>query len=688
MFFSYLCRAYRIKLTKNASKQMGENNSTNGIQLKPIRELQGMNFFIPEYQRGYRWKTRQVLDLLDDIDEFMNNNSGGMYCLQPLVVKKRDVKNDQQLLKEIRTKENIQDIKDLLAEQWEVVDGQQRLTTLFILIKILDSIPYYQIDYATREDSSEFLKEIKGDAAQKYIDYMHIYNTQCQIITWFETHQNVDKDDLKNAIINRTEFIWYECNEDPIEVFTRLNIGKISLTNSELVKALFLNSSNFASDKIRQNEIAVLWDRMEYALQKDEFWCFIHEDGYDQPTRIDFILELFVKLMKESNKKYKKNEKNDGIKWEVNDKDLGDDHYRTFRYFYHLFKNNKKKNKKEYQEFIEKVWGEIKNTFDILVEWYNDNECYHYIGFLVHDAERNKEVFNFVKLINLWNSKHSQEKEAFKKVIKGQDDKPYGFGNLRNIKDVIKDIINLDNQYEIDKNESKTACYPLLLLFNIQTIINKNNKFKEDGKFDALDFERFPFNLFKKEKGWDIEHIAPNTDCSLPKEDDRLELLNYAVKSIADNDLKTRIESYIKGNKEVSKNNNGSEADAVFYNLRRDIEIEIGTLDENERNKIWNFCLLDQSTNRSYGNSIFALKRKEILLRERGLDVDGKTLSNDANDKAKKRLVFIPACTLNAFTKFYSPEATDLSVWSIDDARNYRKAIYQTLKDFGVNYKD
>ena len=68
--------------------------------------------------------------------------------------------------------------------------------------------------------------------------------------------------------------------------------------------------------------------------------------------------------------------------------------------------------------------------------------------------------------------------------------------------------------------------------------------------------------------------------------------------------------------------------------------------------------------------------------------MDGKPLSPDANDMAKKRRVFIPACTLNAFTKFYSPDATDLSVWSIDDARKYRKAIYQTLKDFGVNYQD
>ena len=579
-----------------------------------------------------------------------------MYCLQPLVVKKREVKNDQELLAEIKTKENIEDVRDLLTEQWDVVDGQQRLTTLFILIKFLNNHEsFYQIKYATREGSQGFLDNIKvktNNDANQYIDYLHIYNTYTQIVKWFKGKGKVVKDSFRDAIINRTEFIWYECNEDPIEVFTRLNIGKISLTNSELVKALFLNSSNFVNNQIRQNEIAVLWDRMEYALQKDEFWCFIHEDGYDQPTRIDFILELLVKLknLKDNNDKE--------IEWYVKPKDLGDDHYKTFRYFYNLFKNNKDK-----QDLFKKVWDEVKNIFDIFVEWYNDNECYHYIGFLVHNAERNKRTFEFKDLFTKYKAAN---KDGFKRILK----------------ELITNIItdkgrnNLDKQYEVENNESKTHCYPLLLLFNIQTIVEKNNRFKEDGKFDALDFERFPFNLFKKEKGWDIEHIAPNKPHEFETNQERKEWLEL-VKSWKPK-LTEDIERCIK--------DLGNDLDTDF-DLLLD-KLEEGTLNKNKRNKVWNFCLLDQSTNRSYGNSIFALKRKEILLRERGLDVDGKPLSHDANDKAKKRRVFIPACTLNAFTKFYSPEAKDLSVWGEEDAVKYKEAIDQTLKTFGVISKE
>jgi uncharacterized protein with ParB-like and HNH nuclease domain len=43
----------------------------NKIELKFINELLGMNFYIPNYQCGYRWTKLQVKDLLNDIQEFI-----------------------------------------------------------------------------------------------------------------------------------------------------------------------------------------------------------------------------------------------------------------------------------------------------------------------------------------------------------------------------------------------------------------------------------------------------------------------------------------------------------------------------------------------------------------------------------------------------------------------------------------
>lgn len=48
--------------------------SENAIELKSVKDILGMKFFIPSYQRGYRWTEQQVIDLLDDIWEFTNKD--------------------------------------------------------------------------------------------------------------------------------------------------------------------------------------------------------------------------------------------------------------------------------------------------------------------------------------------------------------------------------------------------------------------------------------------------------------------------------------------------------------------------------------------------------------------------------------------------------------------------------------
>ena len=62
----------------------------------PINELLDKQFFVPHYQRGYRWTNQQVEQLLDDIDSFSprevpgKSNQKTFYCLQPIVVKLMD----------------------------------------------------------------------------------------------------------------------------------------------------------------------------------------------------------------------------------------------------------------------------------------------------------------------------------------------------------------------------------------------------------------------------------------------------------------------------------------------------------------------------------------------------------------------------------------------------------------------
>ena len=87
-----------------------------GLQLISISDILKEKFFIPSYQRGYRWEKSQIISLLDDIFEFIkkdNKTPGEFYCLQPIVITRKN-------------------------NNWCVIDGQQRLTTIFIILKFLE----------------------------------------------------------------------------------------------------------------------------------------------------------------------------------------------------------------------------------------------------------------------------------------------------------------------------------------------------------------------------------------------------------------------------------------------------------------------------------------------------------------------------------------------------------------------
>lgn len=93
--------------------------NSNSVHIVPIDQLSMYRFFIPSYQRGYRWTQDQVTDLLCDIDTFSpretaKDDARTWYCLQPVVVK-------------LRSQE---------TNEYEVIDGQQRITTLFLIVII------------------------------------------------------------------------------------------------------------------------------------------------------------------------------------------------------------------------------------------------------------------------------------------------------------------------------------------------------------------------------------------------------------------------------------------------------------------------------------------------------------------------------------------------------------------------
>jgi uncharacterized protein with ParB-like and HNH nuclease domain len=580
---------------------------------KSIAELLGLNFFIPSYQRGYRWTERQVEDLLDDINTFIpvpieNSNKKTWYCLQPIVVKECD--------EETKAKNN------LPGTWYEVIDGQQRLTTIYLIIHYANEmwigkqkITEFKLKYETREESSDFLLnqkiEDENDEAQinyDNIDYYHITNVYNKIHSWvknYETKFNIklDNNNFQSKFIYDSKVIWYEVarSKDAIEIFTRINMGKIRLTNAELIKALFLNSSNFKNSEIRlrQLEIASEWDRIEFTLQDEEFWFFLNDVGTIPSTRIEYIFNIIYSMAKESCEEYNYRKDNRITNTEARRKDghltveeiYGNDEYSTFRFFSDKFTLHN-------SEEIDSNWKQIKRIFQTTEEWFSDRELYHKIGYLITTG---LSIENLLKIIkNKIDFSHFLDKEIRKKVN--------------------TDLSNLEYKNGFVKN--------VLLHHNIRTMLN----FEKETS-------RFPFNRYKKDK-WDIEHIhAIATEVKIKKENQITWLkLNFVKEK--------------------------TETNTILSNKINDILITGNTIDEKEfeeiigyvlgeeDNNIRNLCLLDRGTNRSYKNDSFKEKRRKIIENE-------------------KQGVFIPICTKNVFMKYYSEELIDLELWNERDRNSY-----------------
>lgn len=513
----------------------------NFLELKTINELTPYSFYIPSYQRGYRWTKQQVTDLLEDIKDFVpqpvdNQEEKTWYCLQPIVVKK------------------------LNNNHYEVIDGQQRLTTIYLILHYINQgyvkdrqKPNFSLDYETRKDTAEFLKN-PAEERDDNIDYCYISKAYKVITEWFEELEKNDLDfsltEFETNFRKHTKVVWYETFEDnPISIFTRLNIGKISLTNSELIKALFLNTSNYSKEateeriRLRQIEIATEWDEIEYGLQNDKLWYFLTNEEKKE-NRIELIFKLIA-----------------------NEKDTAIDPYATFRFF-----SNKMKSQTE--QIINSTWKEIKSYYQRFNEWYNERDLYHKIGFILYAG--------LSTLSKLYEYSSNMKKSDFKEKIE----------NI--IKDKYKNLNLKDLQYE-DKN-----VVSVLLLYNILTMLQNNN-----------DDSYFPFNLFKEYR-WNVEHIASVKD-TMPEEKDRERWISDVLPYI-DETIQGGTELILKI-KNFSNIKNEEEFKILFseiinhFNYHMDNECDV--------NGLPNLALLDEATNKGYKNAVFPIKRKTIIDRDK-----------------------------------------------------------------------
>ena len=574
------------------------------IEQKSVRDIidKKINFNVPAYQRGYRWDKLNVTDLLDDLLEFIQDGSSGkFYCLQPLVVKKIGV------------------------NQYNVIDGQQRLTTIFIILKYLENLlkeengidEIYTLSYETRKDSKDFLQNIVSktqDESYQNMDYFCMYQAYKAVENWFGdkiSQKKTTKRKMLEIFTNskddkhHIEFIWYEVENsenDEVKIFARLNSGKIPLTNAELIKALFLNVRNFPKECseneiiTKQIEISKEWDEIEYTLQDDEFFKFLTKNDY--PTRIELLFEILS-----------------GVK----NTEL--DRYAIYRHFSDMAKEGD----------LSHIWTDIKKIFLTFKFWFKDIEYYHLVGFLVAS-----NILSIEKIYNATKDKTKNELRDFlKDTIKN---------NLRLSLNLKEEEIKIDNisglSYDDDKDKKNIE--KILLLFNIATIINSKGS-----------YTRFSFNEYNGKK-WSLEHIHAQNDKELKDKKAQDAWLSSVEKYLDDNKIGDKqLAEMIGSFKEDNKRND-------FFALQIEILNRFGDVN---MHGIENLALLTAEDNSFLSNGLFIEKREKII----EMDKNGK---------------FIPICTKNVFLKYYSNELSNLYFWSKDDQKYYKGSIIETLENF------
>lgn len=637
-------------------------------RIRPIGDLLQENFFVPRYQRGYRWGKQEITELLDDILQYFEDSkrscnkkkAGKFYCLQPIVVKAKKWKtNNGEFL-----------------SGWELIDGQQRLTTLFIILTYLEEVrqfydnrnEVFSIDFETRENCKPFFddKLFINKIDDTNVDFFHISNAFQFVKNWFKNKLPLRLDILRTILNteNNVSVIWYEAidinqdnDESSIELFTRLNDGKIPLTDAELIKALMLQADLYPTNeerfvKQRLFEIASEWDEIEATLQDEKFWLFLNDTDYKPSSKIEYIFNILsekwnVVIDKEGNVVIdEKSNVKKLIEYEITE---GKPKHFEFLVFDKYLANKRKaflerdEESKDILEPVNEIWKEIKEMFSTFHEWYNDHNLYHYLGFLLAIEKNKDELIRELIQLNL-------NKDEFENNIKARIGKAIKITK----KDKDSDIVKQLNQ--IAYNEDNPEIIKVLLLFNINALIEHK---KENAKF--------PFHLYKKEKITSIEHIHPQNPPSFDSDEERTKiwLTNHRLSLLT---LKNKVEKYsdkidavvLKIDRLLAKYD--KEAFKNIFSEIIELYTEMSDFKENELHTLYNLALVDRDTNSQLNNSFFDIKR-EIL-------------------KENKLGRYIPICTQRAFSKFYSESPNDMIFWNNDDRQAYYNAIEQVYISF------
>ncbi len=660
-----------------------------GLRLMNIQDLRGLTFEIPAYQRGFRWRWQQIRELIDDLYEFCSGRkkkaekpqNEKIYCLQTITIIKTDKKDD-----------NGNPI-------YEVVDGQQRLTAIWMLVVAFrstvkydseyeENLPVYTLKFDGKNNLTTYCQNVADPANNIFagasdIDSKFISNGLKEILAyerggkkaavildtilasdsilpdeygerekeicifWNEiTNEQAGQDGADGNVSpegaaqdaapseeqegpekNAQNGSQNTPNDDwAIERFSHLNAGKIPLTESELIKAYFIDK--LASNRV--DEFSLQWEEIERGLSDDEFWGFLSSKEYE--TRIDLLFEIAYPDQNSDNKSH-------ALSLTVAEELKGKDAYT--------------------------VWQEAVQCYQTLRDWYEDYFFYHMIGYII--AVDKKSSAEIIK--ELYSEYQRKSKTDFKGYLKERICKL----------DDVKPIFDKENSIILDApdnglsyNGNKKSVKAVLLLFNVALLVNAYEINPDNAT------ERFSFKLYKSKKNpIDIEHINPK---HLEGQKDKIgdnEKWAENVLGIIRRD-NPQYEQTLSD--EVGKAKGSKMSNTLIEQLEKAAELD----------DLSNLTLLDASVNRSYKDNPFNIKRAHVLAARFGNAIPKVADATNAVVETKayyKQSVIFPG-TMWVFLREYQDDSASQQLpsangsadfWTSDDRKKYIETMEESI---------
>ncbi len=609
-------------------------------EMKSILELSGYTFEIPVYQRGFRWTRQQVKELMQDLYEFSEDTEKSTYCLQNITVREKTNEAGETV--------------------YEVIDGQQRLTAIWILVMaFMDSkkydeerMPVYSLVYQHKEGLTDYVRAITelvetapGEQSilrhdhPRDIDSCFIHDAFSYIIGGDYKLGSLKYSAVLSAVFNnrfiseakRIEVIWNVIDTDAedeagrtayvIERFSNLNANKIPLTESELIKAHFINRL----DEGRVEQFSHQWEEMERGLNDEEFWRFI-SSGKDEETRMDILFRVHLARM---------------------NIDFSGHHNLS-----KIVSSRLTDGGRALEE-----WKQIVQIYHTLYDWYNDYYFYHMVGLII--AVESADASTIIK--DMYTEYTASTKEEFKSYLKERIRRGSSFDILFSSRgkqdwsvEKAEDILLVDDTMAYGKQNSVIKA--TLLLFNISLLVNAYAVNTENSA------ERFSFKIYKNpNNAIEIEHINPqhlegkDADNKNYTADDKRQWAEETLKIIASDEERDEL------TKKVREADWGNRNTALIERLEEAAHLHA----------IGNLTLVDKNLNIRYGDHFFRAKRSSILAARFGQPIP------DNPDRYYKQSVIFPG-TMWVFMRQYT-DAHDAERWVAEDQKAYIECMQNSI---------